>query len=408
MTQNWYDKFKAYLPDPIMNVNLEYISDKRPNKINAGVGMIMDPQSGKPFVPTAIRKIGKEIAFENNAYLPSEGHLGYLYSHASELVFSSDIWKGFYQKHKIDYRPESVVWAQTIGGTKAINLTAKLISLSIPPNERNLLLDSGWPNYFKIFHDCNITTYVHEDPITRKYNHELYIKTLKGQPKDSIVVLQACGYNDDGSDRSTKQWDEIIDILVDQNNLVVVDFAYNGLVNGWQVDNYPVIKLAISGLISFICVSNSKNVSYNSRLGSLYIINLKKDVADNIQGNLSNLIIRSDYSNPNAFPAQTMSVIFHDQTLLKLYKAEIDDVRQTLLFANRVNLSESLGSGYEWIENKRRLYLKLLSGGFNQNQMSFLKDQAIHGPKSSRLNMGGFDPKKMGQIAKIYKHALSL
>ena len=97
MTQNWYDKFKAYLPDPIMNVNLEYISDKRPNKINAGVGMIMDPQSGKPFVPTAIRKIGKEIAFENNAYLPSEGHLGYLYSHASELVFSSDIWKGFYQ-----------------------------------------------------------------------------------------------------------------------------------------------------------------------------------------------------------------------------------------------------------------------------------------------------------------------
>ena len=60
------------------------------------------------------------------------------------------------------------------------------------------------------------------------------------------------------------------------------------------------------------------------------------------------------------------------------------------------------------VENKRGLYLKLLSGGFNQNQMSFLKDQAIHGPKSSRLNMGGFDPKKMGQIAKIYKHALSL
>lgn len=398
---SWVSKFQSVPPDPIMRTQIEFQTDIRPNKINAGIGMIMNPKTGKPFVTEVVKEIGKKIAFDDVSYLTSIGHTGYLESHGRELVFGEDLWS--------EISKETLVWAQAMGGTKAMSLAAQLLIRALDRQNRQLLLDPGWPNNLKIFADFAITSYTHENPKSRQYNHREYIEKLKNHPKRAIVVLQVGGYNDDGTERSQAQWDEIAEIIKTLNHQPILDFAYNGLVRGWEVDNYPVRTFTIRGITTFVCVSNSKNVAYNARLGSLYIINIPKEYKDAIQQNLAHNIIRPDYSNPNAFAAQTMAMIFNDETLKSRYKKEIDAIRVNVLEKNRQILAETLGKDYSWITEKKGMFLKLKLGGYTEEQIKFLKDDnAIHGPKSSRLNMGGFDPDKMVEIAKIYKKALQL
>ena len=400
MNTKWYSNFTASLPDPIMRVNLDYIADTRPNKINAGIGMIMDPKTNKPFVSTVLKHIGKEIAFNDNGYLPSNGHKGYLLAHGQYLIFGTEIW---------DNVAGSLIMAQTIGGTNALVLASKVLEQSLQNHQKKLLIDTGWPNHPKIFSHFEIINYEHESPETRTYNHDIYIAKLKNHPIGSPVLLQTGGFNDDGTERSENQWSEILEIVVSRKLIPIFDFAYNGLVNGWEKDAFPVHLFIKKGVIIFVCASNSKNVAYNARLGSLYIVNVDKKYTNNIQDSLSNKIIRPQYSNPPAFAAQVFAKILTDDTLRKQYQDEVTDIRINLLDKNRQILADVLGSKYHWIKEKRGMFLKLIPSGFSDEQVSFLKEKhAIHGPKSSRLNMGGFDPKKMRQIAKIYKDTLSL
>lgn len=397
---NWFDSYLEVPADPIMQANLDFLADSRINKVNAGIGMIMDPKTKKPFVSPTLKKIGKEIAFDDNGYLPSHGFDEYLDIHAQQLIFGDALWGRI---------KSTIVKAQTIGGTNALELAGELLDLGLSINQKQLLLDSGWPNHPKIFKKFNIINYQHENPKSRTYNHTVYIEKLTKLPKRNIVVVQVGGYNDDGTERNEAQWEEIVQIIKEQDHIPILDFAYNGLVNGWGTDASPVRMFTQQGIIAFICASNSKNVAYNARLGSLYVVNLPRGAAENMQGTLSNNLIRPFFSNPPAFAAQTFARILGDSTLREEYKKEVDDIRVNLLKKNRQILSEALGSDYRWIIDKRGMFLKLKLDGFSDAQLKFLKeDNAIHGPKSSRLNMGGFEPDRMKEIAEIYKKALTI
>lgn len=381
-----------------MQANLDYIADSRAHKVNAGIGMIMDPKTGKPFVSKTLQKIGKEIAFDDNGYLPSHGHEAYLSLHAKHLIFGNDLWEAMHT---------TTVKAQTIGGTNALELAGEILKMGLNKNNWALLLDTGWPNHPKIFKDFIITDYVHEDPHTRQYDHDAYIKALKNHDAGSMVLLQVGGYNDDGTERNNDQWDEIAEIIAGKNVIPILDFAYNGLVNGWEEDNYPVRLFVKKGIITFVCASNSKNVAYNARLGALYIVNLPSSAAQNIQSTLANTIIRPFFSNPPAFAAQTFARILADDTLRSEYQHEVEEIRVTLLEKNRQTLAAVLGEGFEWITARRGMFLKLKPDGWTDTQIKYLKDDnAIHGPQNSRLNMGGFNPEKMEEIAGIYKKTL--
>jgi len=404
----WTEKFEEALPDSSMRANIEFSQDSRPEKVNAGIGMIRDEKTGEAFVPEVVKRIGKEICFEDVRYLISSGHQGYIESHARELVFGKNLWGELYETEK-KKKSNTVVWAQTLGGTGGLAWTAQLLERALPREQRVLLLDPGWPNYRLIFKNFSITTYVHEDPETREYHHAEYIEILRNHPAGCPVLLQVCGYNDDGTERSAEQWDEIVAVIVERQLLPVLDFAYNGLAEGWEKDAYAVRKLAREGIPAFICVSNSKNVAYNARLGSLYIVNIPSEHATKMQQTLAHRMIRASYSSPPAISAQTVTRILNDETLRREYRNEIDDVRENILNSNRKRFAEALGPNFHWILKKRGLFLKLLPEGFSDEQIHFLKDQhAIHGPKSSRINIGGFPPLRIEEIANIYTQALSL
>ena len=403
----WIDNFEQTPRDPIMQENIEFLEDRRPEKVNAGIGMIMDERRGRVFVPAVVVRVGKKLAFENVGYLESAGHTGYLESHARELVFGPELWSQIQRKK--GEKPETLVWAQTIGGTNALKWAATLLELGLLQGHKKLLLDPGWPNHLNIFRKFKIISYIHEDSATRAYRHTEYMKKLKNHLRECPVLLQVAGYNDDGTERTFAQWDEIVEVIYSKKLQPILDFAYNGLVNGWYEDNYLVKRLTKKGAVTIICVSNSKNVGYNLRLGSLYIVNLSPMAATKIQATLANSLIRPDYSNPVAIGAETLSTILNDKILLLEYKNEIDKVRLEILEHNRRKMVEALGRNFAWILKKKGLFFKLIPGGFSSQQVRFLKNEkAIHGPQSSRLNIGGLPSSRISEIARVYKLALSM
>jgi len=406
-TRAWISAFENTPTDPIMRINIEYRADPRTNKINAGIGMILDPKTSKPFVPSIVKKVAQQIALDDVAYLPSLGHVGYLDAHARYMVFGETVWEQLSQNIE-GLRPHTVVWAQTFGGTKALSLAAALLSQSLTNEQKHIIVDTGWPNYNKIFSSFTITHYQHENTQTHAYNRQEYIDKLKIQPIGSVVVLQVGGYNDDGTERTTTDWEEIVAIVKSREMIPILDFAYNGLVNGWEKDNDPVKLFTQKGIITFVCTSNSKNVAYNARLGSIYIVNLPAEKAGILQNYLENAVIRPDYSNPVAATAQVMDIVLRDDKMRAEYFREIDDIRVNLMDFNRNTFAQVLGEKYAWIANKRGMFFKLSHEEFSDEQVRILKDEhAVFGPKSSRLNLGGFDPQKVEEIAQIYKNILS-
>ena len=139
---DWFDSYSSVSADPIMQANLDFLADSRGDKVNAGIGMIMDPKTKKPFVSPTLKKIGKEIAFDDNGYLPSHGFDKYLDAHAQFLIFGDDLWS--------QLKP-TIVKAQTIGGTNALELTTELLDLALPVDKKQILLDTGWPKHQKKF-----------------------------------------------------------------------------------------------------------------------------------------------------------------------------------------------------------------------------------------------------------------
>lgn len=405
--RDWTNNFDSLPADPIMAARAEYVADKRKNKINAGIGMIFDFKKGLPFIPSVVLETSKKIGFSNTSYQGSSGSPEFLYLNGKHLVFGEDLWDELYGKDQ--KKPASMVWAQTLGGTNALYLAKEILQMSTPDSKRILYLDPGWPNHPNIFKSFEIKTYEHVDPETNLYNHQNLMQSLKKAPAGAAVLLQVCGYNDDGADREPHHWNQLAEVIDKRKLIPILDFAYNGLARGFGKDNYPVTLFAKKGITTFICVSNSKNVGYNLRLGALYIINLEPDKAAKIQQNLENKIIRTSYSNPPGLPPQVMSVILKDPKKRKKYMDQIERVRKNVLEHNRNAFLKILGPQYQWISTRHGIFMKLKTDGFTDKQYKFLKEKnAIHGPKSSRINLGGFDPKKVAGFVKIYKKALSL
>ncbi len=391
-------------PDANMEANVAFKACPHPDKINAGIGMIMDGKVA--FTPSIVRKIGREIAFNDTGYLSSAGNQEYLELNARHLVFGEIVWEELGGM-------DNVVATQTMGGTGALFVASDFLNEVLPEKNKNLLLDPGWGNHRNIFAklDANPTTYVHENPETRDYDHGAYLDVLNEHPEGCPVLLQVAGYNNDGSERSEDQWNDIAEIIKAKKNIAILDFAYNGLVDGFGYDNYAIAEFADNGIPSIVCVSNSKNAGmYNMRLGALYMMNLPKEQRDNIQGFITNKRIRGVWSNPNGLPAATMAEILKSEEHRAMFMQEVHkDILEDILEYNKAELVAVLGDDFDWIQKKGGIFFNLIYDGFTPEQVRFLREEKhIFCPPSSRINVGGLPPQRIEEIAMALRDTISM
>ncbi len=393
--------------DQIMLTNAGWPAFRSQHKdaINTTIGIMIDPESGDPWQPEIVQKARlaalKDINRHHDfGYQTQTGNAAFL-EKAGRMVFGErDFTKNF----------ADVMSYQTLGGTGALRLSSDALKASLTVRRDgclSLVLDGGWPNHPAIFSKpFSLWTYPHLHPSTGLYNHQAALQTIADSSDRVVVLLQAGGYNDDGADRTTKEWDEILSLIEQKQDIVILDSAYLGLANGLLEDRYPILECLKRGILTFVCVSFSKNMGlYNERLGTLFILNAKQHLGAQQAKNLHQLVtrnVRQSVSSTPLLAAQAAATVLS----VPEYYIELENARQRLLKNRRV-LARAF-KDLPAIERGRGLFTKLYPDGFSKDQQDILAQNGILTLPNSRLNLGGISNSQMLRVTKILSQVTSL
>ncbi len=360
---------------------------KYPDAVNTTIGVILDSATMMPWQPKVVVQARLQALEEINrthayGYQTQIGHVEFL-EEAAKLTFGVDV----YNQTKEDIRAY-----QSLGGTGALFLAKETLCSFMTLNTQNvipLILDSGWPNHPAIFTDpFRISSYVHSDQESGRYNHQAALTAIEHSDEGSVLLLQTCGYNDDGADRTVEEWDEILDLAEKTKSVLVLDSAYMGLANGFEIDRYPIVQALKRGLLTFVCVSFSKNMGlYNERLGALFIVNAAAHIGTEQSYNLHQLVMRIVRRTISSQPL--LAAAAAAKTLQQTsYYDELEAARQRIV-TNRQALADQLVDKIPHVAEGKGLFTKLLADGFSTSQLRLLEERGILMLPNSRVNLGG-------------------
>lgn len=333
--------------DPIFGLYQEYLSDKRPEKINLGIGTFRK-EDGSPYVMEVVKEAEKRLKFDSKEYLPIEG----------DPIFIKEM-------SKVLFGAQELVSVQTPGGAAALRLVRELLNLI--GIKKVLISDPTWPNHLNIFSTFEIIRYPYP---------QIEISTT-----DAAIILQPSCHNPTGMDLSPKAWDQVLD-KCQQNRLIpIFDVAYFGLKGEGEM--YPVVKAFERGIECFITCSFSKNFGlYAERIGMLSIYT--KGNPETLMSNLK-VLIRQLYSNPPQHGSLLIREILQDPALKKKWEEELAKMRRQIGEARKLFGIE--GSGMFSV-------LPL-----TQEQIDRLRrEKAIYLPLNGRINFAAINKQNIGQI----------
>jgi aspartate/tyrosine/aromatic aminotransferase len=397
--------------DPIMLANAEWPEFKRARSdaINTTIGVLIDPEGDTPWRPRSV--IEAQRVAEQHVSL--EHRYGYQTPRGNELFLSRA------DTFFLNQETSDVHSYQTLGGTGALNLAKDTLKALMKPEgngKRHLTYDAGWPNHVPIFQDdFRMATYAHADYETGTYKHSLALETIDDALEGSVILLQVCGYNEDGLNRTQEQWDEVLDLAAANELVVILDAAYVGLVDGVREDTYPIQKAIQNGLFTFICTSMSKNMGlYNERLGALFIVNSAGHLGSEQSRNLDQAvrkIVRKTVSSTPLLAAETAATAFGDTdnniVISKQYGADLGHARERLA-ATREIWVEVTDNQFPIVANGGGLFTKILANGFTEKQQESLKKDGILALPNSRINLGGLRMNQVGRVASAVMKAVTL
>lgn len=394
--------------DDIMVANAAWpkFQQEHPGAVNTTVGVLLDPVTGKPWQPESVIESREDaLAMINN-----DNEYGYQ-TQAGNQVLLEELGNTVFGIDTHERIKTDLLKYQALGGTGALSLARETLVNFLQPDKEGkipLVLDSGWPNHPAIFSSpFAISTYGHLDAKTGAYNHQGALDSIAAAPGNSVLLLQACGYNDDGADRTAKQWDEVLDAAAAKDAVVILDAAYLGLANGFETDRCPVERAVEKGLLTLVCVSTSKNMGlYNERVGALFIANAAEHMGSEQAKNLNQLIartVRRTTSNPPLLAAKTAGIAL----LNPQYYLELNEARRRLQ-ANRQIFASFVSGILPNVGVGQGLFTKLLPGGFNLEQQSLLQAEGILALPNSRINLGGMRADQVERVGAVVLRALEL
>ena len=370
--------------DQIMSANARYkemiASGQFVLPINAAVGVVMN-QGGSPLMPEVVATTLQETG-EFLGYQSPRGNVGYL-----------DAVIGRYELAD----PKEVVSIQTAGGTDALSMASVALRKIFCTSETGarLIYDAGWPNYinvFEVFSGWSLNGNARKLNDDGRYDHDLYQNELEKAEKNSVVLLQASGYNGDGLDRSDSEWSDVVDVIIRRGLVPIIDSAYSGLVTTDNPlrDFGPLREFIGNGYPVWLAYSNSKNMGfYGMRVGGLFGFNIPAGIKrDNAQAILDGAIRATKSNLPHRY-AEAARIVLPDDQLFKDLAEEQDGIRLRIDTV-RQRISEALGEGYEHVARGKGLFTVLRKAGYTPEQHKAIEAEGIASLESSRLNLGGF------------------
>lgn len=308
--------------DPILGLNEAFNAEKRPDKVNLGVGVYTNEEGRIPLLRAVVEaEAALTAARAPRGYLPIEGIAAYDKA-VQTLLLGND--SPLIQQGR-------VITTQAIGGTGALKTGADFLKRLLP-DATVAISDPSWENHRALFEAAGfpVRNYRYYDAFSNGVNRGGLLEDLKNLPARSIVVLHACCHNPTGVDLTPEDWQAVLEIVREREHVPFLDIAYQGFGDGIEEDAAAVRLFAQSGLTFFVSSSFSKSFSlYGERVGALSIV-----VGDQEEGSrvLSQVkrVIRTNYSNPPTHGASVVAAVLNNPELRVMWETELGEMRDRI------------------------------------------------------------------------------
>jgi len=368
--------------DPIFGLTVMYDADKRPDKINLGVGQYRNNQLITPVLESV--KLAETFLLreeETKEYLPIAGDSTYL-NKVGALVFGEFFWAG---------EEKRVCGVQTVGGTGALRVGGEFLKQEV--GQRIAISDPTWPNHRGVFTRCGMTVeaYPYYDIRTNHLEFDRMLQYLKKLTPGTAVLLQPCCHNPTGADLSLDQWKLVLKLFKENGLLPFFDFAYQGFGSSIEEDAKVIRLFVAEGMEMLVACSHSKNFGlYSERVGALYIVSESHKTADTVLSKLKS-IVRTNYSNPPRHGAAIVAHILSTPVLKKMWQQEVVGMH-TRIEKLRVAFVEALTSrslkkNYHFLADRVGMFC--FSGLKKEEVEKLQKEFGIYMPLDGRINIAG-------------------
>lgn len=398
---NIFDNLAVMPADPLFQVKQNYTQDTRAYKADLGIGAYRD-NNGKPWILPSVVEAEKLIQKDpsyNHEYLGMSG-LPALTSSAAKVIFGEDF--------PVEERVASI---QSLSGTGALHLAAKLLSWNNPTKSKKIYLsDPTWGNHNQLFGTCGfeLATYKYWDAENKAFNFQGMMGSIANAPAGSIFVLHACAHNPTGIDPSKEQWVEILQALKQGEHLVIFDSAYQGFASGSLEEDSFAIRLAINDILKdfpiLVCQSFAKNVGmYGERVGCFHVVlgasntKAKKAVSSQLA-----TIMRSEVSMPPAYGAKIVATILTTPELKKQWFADLVTMSSRIIKMRHAlkDKLEELNTPGTWdhIVNQNGMFSYT---GLTKDMVARLAaEHAVYLAPSGRASVAGVNEGNVEHVAK--------
>ena len=386
-----FETLKAQPADKILALVQAYRDDPRDTKIDLGVGVYKDANGLTPVmraVKTAEHRLWE--AQDTKVYTGLAGDPAFADS-MIDLILGDAVPR------------ETVAAAATPGGTGAVRQAFEMIRMA-RPDARIFVSDPTWPNHLSIlsYLGMEVVPYRYFDEETRGVDFDGMCADLKQARSGDIVLLHGCCHNPTGTNPTSAEWDAVIDILRETGATPMIDIAYQGFGDGLDADAEATRKIAAAVPECLIAASCSKNFGiYRERTGLLMALSADKAAKTLNQGTLA-FLNRQNYSFPPDHGARVVTMILQDAELRADWRAELEDVRNTML-GLRTQLAEALrdlsGSDrFGFLAQHRGMFSRL---GTTPEKVEELRDKhGIYMVGDSRMNIAGLNSETVPILAR--------
>lgn len=311
-----FDRLEAQQSDSLLALIGMARADRRPGKIDVGVGVYRDAAGATPILRAV--KAGEKLLLETQetkSYLGSEGDAMFV-ERIKPIVFGAE-----------GARDDRIVGVQTPGGCGALRLGAELIRAA-GGGARIYVGQPTWPNHQPLIGAAGVEMVDHPyyDKQSRTVLFDAMMEALNGARRGDLVLVHGCCHNPTGADLGLDQWRTLADLVSERGLVPFVDLAYQGLGNGLEADaegTRLVVEAAEQALVAQSC---DKNFGlYRERTGALFVKGSSAENAKVVFGNLLGLA-RTMWSMPPDHGAAIVRTILETPELEADWRAELKEM----------------------------------------------------------------------------------
>lgn len=385
-----FEALTATKPDALVIVAQQYRADRRPDKLDFGVGVYRDEYGLTPVLASVKQaELRLQMSQSTKAYVAPDGDQEFI-SLLNELILGPGL---------VGNLSERLVCAQGVGGTGSLRLAGELIATAGKAKTIWVGLPT-WPNHIPLFKAAglNIKTYPYLDLQNQTLMHGAMTDAFRTAEAGDVILLHGCCHNPTGTDFSYDDWVAIGTTCLERGLVPLIDLAYHGLGRGIELDTAGV-RLLFSVLPEvMLATSCSKSFGlYRERTGALVVLSENSTIAHVVRGSMQSLA-RTLYSMPPDHGAAVVRVILSDPELRAIWEAELSAMRAriSLMRHSLANAGEQAGLRLSTLATQAGLFTTL---PITPDDVSLMRDKyAIFMPDTGRLNMAGLTEQSIPQV----------